>query len=137
MTDDERIAVVRRVYAAIADKDIEALLEVSHPEHWRFDADTDAVTGASRYVGHDGVRRWFAAVSNFSDFATTPRDVVMHEGRVAVLATTGGRGEFGHEISILGLGLWDVGDDGLVRSIMGITDPARVTQLVSEIPFRR
>jgi hypothetical protein len=134
MTDAERIAVVRRACEAIADRNLEALLEISHPELWRYCEDTDAVTEAR---GHDAVRGWFADVSNLSGFVRTPRDIVVHEGRVAVLSTTSGRGEFGHEIRMLGLTQWEVDDVGLVRSILRITEPARVTQLLSEIPFRR
>jgi ketosteroid isomerase-like protein len=137
MTDAERIAVVRRAYEAIGNRDVDAMLEMAHPEQWHFDVEGGAVTETGQPGGHDGVRRWFADVTNLSGFGRAPRDIVFHEGRVAVLSTTSARGEFGHEISMLGLTYWEVDDDGRVRSILRITDPARVTQLLSEIPFRR
>ena len=136
MSAEARCRVIADIYEAIADRDLEKALALTSPD-WSFEVDTDAVTGDTAYRGHDGLRDWFAAISQLDGFVTKPRDMVAHDGRIAVLSTTSVRGEDGSEISILGLSFWDVDEAGLVRSIEGVTDPDRVSQLLSRIHFRR
>lgn len=136
MTVEPRYQVVATVYEAIAERDLDRCLTLIHPD-WRFEVDTDAVTGDTRYAGHAGLRRWFEQITELEGFITKPRDMVIHEGRVAVLSVTSVRDQTGGEISILGLSFWHVDADGLVRSIEGVTEPDRVQEWLRRLPFRR
>jgi ketosteroid isomerase-like protein len=58
---DQQIETVKRLFDAFARRDVEASLELMHPEI-RLWAVTARATGDGPYVGHEGIRRYMQDV---------------------------------------------------------------------------
>jgi ketosteroid isomerase-like protein len=67
--------VVKAVFAAFAERDVERVLELTHPE-MEFTAMTNDFAGRTEpYRGHEGIREYFRDVSLvWDDLRLTPRD---------------------------------------------------------------
>jgi ketosteroid isomerase-like protein len=92
---EENVAVVRRVYAAWAVRDYEAILALYDPEI-RLNPDPEAswVGIDEDYVGHEGVRRYLRAVYEaFEDYRPEVEKLIaVGPDRVLTLAIEHGRG---------------------------------------------
>jgi ketosteroid isomerase-like protein len=67
--------VVKAVFAAFAERDVERVLELIHPE-FEFTTMTSDYAGRTEpYRGHEGIRQYFRDVSLvWDDLRLTPRD---------------------------------------------------------------
>jgi len=62
LTTDE-IDVVRRLFAAFAERDVEAVLALAHPEVEFIAVTADVIGRQEPYFGHEGLRRYFKDVA--------------------------------------------------------------------------
>jgi ketosteroid isomerase-like protein len=84
LTDD--VDVVRAIYAAFADRDLERALEYVHPDcEIRLEGTMSRAGRVDPYRGHDGMREYFADVSRVwqqleihaDDFRAVPGSVIV------------------------------------------------------------
>jgi len=91
----ENVETMRRLYAAWLAEDFETVFQTYDPEI-RLNPDPEAtwVGIDDSYVGHDGVRRYMAAVYEaFDDYRPEVEQIIdAGEGRVLTLAIEHGRG---------------------------------------------
>ena len=91
----ENLQTIRRMYDAWLADDYDTVFRIYDPEI-RLNPDPDAgwVGLGENYVGHDGVRRYMAAVYEaFAEYRPEVEDILdVGEGRVLTLAIEHGRG---------------------------------------------
>jgi ketosteroid isomerase-like protein len=67
--------VVKAVFAAFAERDVERVLELIHPEFEFTTLTSDYAGRTEPYRGHEGIRQYFRDVSQvWDDLRLTPRD---------------------------------------------------------------
>jgi ketosteroid isomerase-like protein len=121
---DERISVVRAFVAAITERDVEAALEVCHPEIEYFPLMAQLV--ARPYRGFAGIRRYFKDIdATWEEWRLeVERLVSAPDGRVVVVTSTHMRGRgsglpFAQRVAHL----WEFKDEKLWRATLH-RDPA-------------
>lgn len=90
---EENIELVRRVFDAFRDRDVEAVIEVVDPEV-EFYAPTASIAGhAEPYRGHEGMRKYFEDVARIWDvLEVTPHEFREVDDQVIALGRVYGRG---------------------------------------------
>jgi ketosteroid isomerase-like protein len=69
------VSVVKAVFAAFAERDVERVLELIHPEFEFTTLTSDYAGRTEPYRGHEGIRQYFRDVSQvWDDLRLTPRD---------------------------------------------------------------
>jgi ketosteroid isomerase-like protein len=107
---------VRGFAEAITRGDLDAALEVCHPEVEFLSV--LAVDGKA-YVGHDGIRRYFEDVTSAWDQWTVDvhRTAVVPDGRIVIEMTMRARGrESGAPIAVFAAHVWTLKDGKLLRN---------------------
>ena len=126
---DATLDRVKEAYAAFADRDIEALRRLSHPEIEVF-AVTGLVAGAGQpYRGADGLSKYIADVGEVWDeieltpqrFERLPDGRYLVRGRVRVKRDRA-------RVDAPNAWLWEFEGD-LVRRVRILTDPAEIEDL--------
>jgi len=116
----ENVDIIRRLYDAWLADDFETVYSTFDPDIRLFpDPEAWWVGMDEKYVGHDGVRRYMAAVYEaFEDYRPEVEDIVdAGEGRVLTLAVEHGRGRgSGAQVeSAKTAHLWSLSDGKAVR----------------------
>jgi ketosteroid isomerase-like protein len=79
------VSVVKAVFAAFAERDLERLIELVHPELEFATVTSDYAGRTEPYRGHDGMREYFRDVSQvWDDLRLTPREFQEVNGSVLV-----------------------------------------------------
>jgi ketosteroid isomerase-like protein len=86
----EDVQVVKAVFAAFAERDVERVLELMHPEVEFTTVTSDYAGRTEPYRGHEGIRQYFRDVALvWDDLRLTPRefrevgDCILVTGRVS------------------------------------------------------
>jgi ketosteroid isomerase-like protein len=91
------IEIVRRVFEAFTRRDIEAMIELSAPEIEFWGPTASFAHEGQAYVGHDGMRQYFADVSRvWRVLEVVPHDFRDLGDRVLVFGRVYARGEGGY-----------------------------------------
>jgi ketosteroid isomerase-like protein len=100
------LQVVARAYEHLNRGDVDALVELCHPE-FRLDM-SERVFNPATYDGHEGVRRFYAEVREvWEEFRWDPERLMAAGGRVVALLHSHGRGRgSGVEIDRRNAMLW-------------------------------
>jgi ketosteroid isomerase-like protein len=119
LTDD--VDVVRAIYAAFADRDLERALEYVHPDcEIRLEGTMTRAGRLEPYRGHDGMREYFADVSRvWEELEIHADDFRAVPGSVIVMGYVTGR-LGGEEIRRAAMWTWRL-SDGLA-SLMRASD---------------
>ncbi len=126
---DATLDLVKEAYAAFADRDVEALRRLSHPEIEVF-AVTGLVAGAGQpYRGADGLSKYIADVGEVWDeieltpqrFDRLPDGRYLVHGRVRVKRDRA-------RVDAPNAWLWEFEGD-LIRRVRILTDPAEIEDL--------
>lgn len=128
MIDPPELAVVREIYAALATRDIEAILRLTDPDI--VVTQDAALPWGGRHEGHDGLGRFFLALAGAIDSSVTIEalfqagDVVVQYGRTAgtVRAT-------GAAFDVAECHLWRVRDGRAVQADYFIDSAAMLAAL--------
>ena len=119
--------LVRRAYAALAERDFETLSELAVPD---FELDvSDRVLNPAVYEGHEGIRQFYDEVSEvWESFSWEPLEIKeLESGTVAVIHSKGvGRGS-GLELDRRAAMVWRV-EAGRVLALTFYRDPAAAMQ---------
>jgi hypothetical protein len=127
LTPAEKLALGQRSYAAFnAGPDIDALLPVWHPEcEWRMGS-IGAAFGAESFRGHDGLRKWVAAIDEgWESFAVEIDEArITGEGVVLLRSHGGGRSRGTHmELAIPRFWQRSTYRDDLIFSVEHLDEP--------------
>jgi ketosteroid isomerase-like protein len=100
VTDEERLELTRRSYAAWSEGDVEGMVALFDPEcEWRL-GDLSAALGTDVYRGHDGLRRFMHDMRTFFHGMRGEIDEPRAEGeRILVRSRVAGRSDAFGEIS--------------------------------------
>jgi ketosteroid isomerase-like protein len=118
----ENVEIVRRCYHDWARRNLSKLEAILDP---------DAVIDMSRnlfnpdvYHGHDGFRRWIAAIEDaWDDFEATPEEFIAGEGHVVTAVRISGRGrQSGAEVEMRVFNIWTLRDGKVVALTGGYRD---------------
>ncbi len=99
MTEHPNATLVRSLFAAFRDHDIEAVRDVIHEDAvWRFPGATGQLAGAHR--GHDGIFTFLLRVGELTDgtFALDLEDVVANDSFAVAMFRGRGRRSDGREL---------------------------------------
>jgi ketosteroid isomerase-like protein len=110
MTDEEMIAVLRRLHDACNRGDFEAALQLAHP-----DVELVRAGGQSSVKGVAALREWLVPDA-FEEQRLEPLDFRVNGDKVLVRehATARGAGS-GIEVDVVGWFVWTLDDHGLVK----------------------
>jgi ketosteroid isomerase-like protein len=114
---EENVEIVKRGHDAFNRHDVEAALEVAHPDLEWHPAFGEALLGASVYRGKDGFRRYYEQVNEvLEDFKVEPISFATFQDFVVLQSRISGRGrssgmEIDTEMTIVwrfkdGQGIW-------------------------------
>jgi ketosteroid isomerase-like protein len=110
MTDEEMIAVLRRLHEAFNRGDFEAALQLAHP-----DIELVRAGGQSSVKGVAALREWMKPDA-FEEQRLEPLDFRVNGDKVLVRAHATGRGAgSGIEVDVEGWIVWTLDDHGLVK----------------------
>lgn len=86
MSEQGNVEIVREVYAAFGRRDVAALLRLVDPEpEWEY-AGPREIPWAGSFMGHDGVKRFVAAIDDEAEIRVMEtRDYVAQGDQVVVL----------------------------------------------------
>ena len=129
---EERISVVRGFAEAITDRDLEAALELCHPEIEFFSL--MAQLEASPYRGLAGIRRYFKEIDATWDEwrVEVERLLSTPDGRVVIVMSTHMRGkESGLPFAQRVANVWEFKDEKLWRATLH-RDPAEAVAAAQE-----
>jgi ketosteroid isomerase-like protein len=106
------VEVVRAIYAAFADRDLERALEYIHPDcEIRLEGTMSRAGRLEPYRGHDGMREYFADVGRvWEELDIHADDFRVVPGSVIVMGYVTGRLE-GREIRRAAVWTWRLRDD--------------------------
>jgi ketosteroid isomerase-like protein len=113
---EENVELVRKAFEAFTQRDVEAVLEIIHPDV-EFLAPTASIAGRGRpYRGHDGMRQYFEDVGRIWE----ELEVIPHEFRevgdqVVALGRVYGRGLDGLLVDSPTGWVWRVENDKIVE----------------------
>jgi ketosteroid isomerase-like protein len=134
---DERIRVVRAFADAITDRDVEAALEVCHPEI-EFSS-LLAQLEARPYRGLAGIRRYFKDIAaTWEEWRVEVEELVAApDGRVVIVMSTHMRGRgsglpFAERLA----NLWEFKDEKLWRATL-YRDPAEALRVTEAPPLEK
>jgi ketosteroid isomerase-like protein len=134
---DERISVVRAFADAITERDLEAALELCHPEIEFFSL--MAQLEASPYRGFGGIRRYFKDIdTTWEEWRVeVERLVSAPDGRVVIVMSTHMRGRgsglpFAQRVA----NVWEFKDEKLWRATM-YRDPADALRATAAPPLEK
>ena len=114
MTDEKMIAVLRRFHDAFNRGDVEAVVQLVHP-----DFELVRPGGQSSIKGVAAMREWMEPDA-FEEQRIEPLDFRVKGDKVLVRAHVTGRGAgSGIEIDVVGYAVWTLDDHGLVKEVQG------------------
>jgi ketosteroid isomerase-like protein len=131
---EERITTVRAFADAITERDLDAALEVCHPEIEFFSL--LAQLEAKPYHGHPGIRRYFEDVAATWDEwrVEVEQLVAAPDGRVAIVMSTHMRGKgSGLQFAERVANVWQFRDERLWRATL-YRNPADALRAASSAP---
>ncbi len=134
---DERIRLVRAFADSITDRDVEAALEVCHPEI-EFSS-LMAQLEARPYTGHAGIRRYFREIDvTWEEWRVEVEELMpAPDGRVVIVMSTHMRGkESGVPFTQRIANLWEFEDEKLLRATL-YRDPADALRAIEASPGGR
>jgi ketosteroid isomerase-like protein len=134
---DERIGLVRSFADAITARDLDAALEVCHPEveFYSLMAQLDA----RPYSGHGGIRRYFQEIdATWEEWRVVVEQLTpAPDGRVVIVMSTHMRGkESGVPFTQRIANLWEFKDEKLLRATL-YRDPADAMRAIEASPGGR
>ena len=110
MTDEEMIAALRRFHDAFNRGDVEAVVQLVHP-----DIELVRPGGASSVKGAAALRQWMEPDA-FEEQRVEPLDFRVKGDKVLVREHVTGRGAgSGIEVDVVGWFVWTLDDHGLVK----------------------
>ena len=110
MTDEEMIAALRRFHEAFNRGDVEALVQMAHP-----DIEFVRTGGQSSLKGVAAMREWLKPDA-FEEQRLEPLDFRVKGDKVLVRTHATGRGAgSGIEVDVVGWFVWTLDDHGLVK----------------------
>jgi ketosteroid isomerase-like protein len=127
---DERVRRVRAFADAITARDLEAALEVCHPEI-EFSS-LMAQLDARPYSGHSGIRRYFREIDlTWEEWRVEVEDLLAApDGRVVIVMSTHMRGkESGVPFTQRVANVWEFEDEKLLRATL-YRDPDKAVEAV-------
>jgi ketosteroid isomerase-like protein len=90
--DNTDIEVVRAVFAAFSDRDIDRVLSLAADEVVFVPVTADYAGRTGPYLGHEGIREYFRDVASvWDDLEITPTDVRQEDGSVLVTGKVSAR----------------------------------------------
>jgi ketosteroid isomerase-like protein len=131
---DERIGVVRAFADAITERDVEAALELCHPEI-EFSS-LMAQLEARPYSGHAGIRRYFKDIdATWDEWRVDVEQLLSGEdGRVVIVMSTHMRGKgSGLPLTQRLANVWEFKDEKLLRATLH-RDPADGVRAIGDPP---
>lgn len=131
---DERIRRVRAFADAITERDVEAALEVCHPEI-EFSS-LMAQLDARPYTGHAGIRRYFREIdATWEEWRVEVEELLpAPDGRVVIVMSTHMRGkESGLPLTQRIANVWGFKDEKLWRASLH-RDPADALRAIEDPP---
>ena len=134
---DERIGLVRSFADAITARDLDAALEVCHPEveFYSLMAQLDA----RPYSGHAGIRRYFQEIdATWEEWRVVVEQLTpASDGRVVIVMSTHMRGkESGVPFTQRVANLWEFKDEKLLRATL-YRDSADAMRAIEASPGER
>jgi ketosteroid isomerase-like protein len=115
MNAPANIQLVRRLYEAFTNGDIDAMLQVVAPEMEFWGPTAAFARQGEPYVGHDGMRQYFADVARvWRTLEVVPHDFRDLGDRVLVFGRVYARGEGGYISDSPTQWLWQVSDGRVV-----------------------
>jgi ketosteroid isomerase-like protein len=113
---EENIELVRRAFEAFSRRDLEALLELVHPDG-EFVAPTGSIAGrGTPYRGHDGMRQYFEDVARiWEELEVIPHEFREVGNQVVALGRVYGRGLDGLLVDSPTGWVWTIEGDKIVR----------------------
>ena len=134
---DERIGLVRSFADAITARDLDAALEVCHPEveFYSLMAQLDA----RPYSGHEGIRRYFQEIdATWEEWRVVVEQLTpASDGRVVIVMSTHMRGkESGVPFTQRVANLWEFKDEKLLRATL-YRDSADAMRAIEASPGER
>jgi ketosteroid isomerase-like protein len=117
----ELTEIVRLGYERLNANDLEGFLELCHPEIELHDV--PEIPGSTAYRGHEGIRRWWATVTESMDELRFEfGEVTEGDGKIAVVTRAMGRGRgSGAEADWTFTTVWGL-RDGLISYHHGYSD---------------
>jgi ketosteroid isomerase-like protein len=110
----ENVLLVRRVFEAFTNRDIQAMLELAAPDMEFWGPTAAFAREGAPYVGHAGMREYFADVASvWRTLEVVPHDFRDLGDRVLVFGRVYARGEGGYITDSPTQWLWGV-QDGLI-----------------------
>jgi ketosteroid isomerase-like protein len=123
----DNVPLVRRLLELLNTGDIEGVLELCDPS---FELDmSERVFNPETYVGHDGIRRFYADVRDiWEDYRWTPEELIDAPPQVVALVAAHGRGRgSGLEIARHIALVWTL-DGGRATALRLYTEPERALE---------
>ena len=115
LSEPSNVGLVRRLYEAFAERDLEGMMAVTSPDlEWFPPQTASMVERTEPYRGHEGLRTYFADVDRvWLQLDIIPREFRDLGDRVLVLGRVYGRGEGGYISDSPAGWLWRV-EDGAI-----------------------
>ncbi len=124
----ESIEIIRHIYEAFAEQDLERLLTLVHTD-CVVTQDTSLPWGG-RYVGHDGVTTFALALIGATDSAVIAESLFEADGRVIEYGRSKGTVRAnGNAFDIPEVHIWTVKDGKVVAAHFAIDTPAMLAAL--------
>jgi ketosteroid isomerase-like protein len=120
---DQRRARVRDLVEASARGDVEVFVAAAHPD-FAAEFDTELMPGGADYRGHEGVRRFFAALASVGmSLDVAVEEIRVRGDKVLVIQRTAAERPDGGGFGTRSGAVWTFEGD-LIRRITGYLDPA-------------
>jgi ketosteroid isomerase-like protein len=129
-SNSKNIDLIRKVFAAFARRDVEAVVEMSDPEI-EFYAPTATLAHEGRsYRGHEGIRTYFQDVTRlWEELNVVPEEFREANGQLLVLGRIHARGAVGYNADSPAGWVWRTRGDKVVSGHV-YTDPDEALKAV-------